>query len=103
MTGFRVEYERHGSCEYWRCGAACCRNMFNPSPDTEGLLNPTKGICQYLNQKTNECTLEGVNKPPYCSAFPYINNPFHHNYLKVKGVCSFWFEEIVEEIDDANA
>jgi len=95
-----IIYERQGECKPDECGAACCRNLFNPTDETERLLEPVDGICKYLDQETNRCILHDTNKPPLCMAFPYENNPLHHNFLKVKDVCGFWFKEETLELKD---
>ncbi|MEA2036135.1 MAG: hypothetical protein U9O94_01400 [Nanoarchaeota archaeon] len=93
-----ITYERFGDC-WEKCGAACCRNLFNPSDDTAELLEPVNGICKFLDQKTNKCSLHDINKPPLCRAFPYENNPGHHNYRKVSNVCGYGFKEIDTELE----
>jgi Fe-S-cluster containining protein len=54
------------NCE--SCGAQCCRNWnlqrFDPSIVDEN------GVCIYLNQETNLCTIYN-NRPVFCRVYEY--------------------------------
>ena len=53
------------NCE--RCGA-CCRNV--GKTELGKLLALPNGICKYLNQETNLCTIY-KNRPIYCNVDKY--------------------------------
>jgi len=89
----KIIYTRHGQCEPDKCGGACCK-LLTSERDKE-TFKPTKGICKYL--KDGKCIIQN-KKPKECSDFP--NSPNHPIYKKVEGVCTYWFDRIVEEIDE---
>jgi len=76
--------------------------MQNPSEETQLYFAPIDGVCKFLDQDTNKCTLQDTNKPPVCCLFPSFMNPFHPHYLNVKDVCSYRFIETVE-LEEENA
>jgi hypothetical protein len=92
-------YIRHGKCDPDKCGAACCKMMKNPSPETKAEFCPdNNGVCRYL--KNNRCTIQET-KNQICKNFP--PDPGDQNYLKVKDKCSYRFEEKVLLLEDEDA
>ena len=59
------------NCEL--CGAQCCRNWF-PAKYDENLVDKN-GICKYLNQSTNLCTIYD-NRPDFCKVYEWYDKKF---------------------------
>jgi len=88
----RITYIRHGECNPEKCGGACCKLLTTESDKEK--FKPTKGVCKYL--KKGKCS-KYDDRPDECKDFPTPNHPM---YKKVEGVCTYWFERIVEYVEE---
>ena len=89
--------ERHGTCEYERCKAICCRmlcldiqwNEYLAGFAEMGICTPLiHRACRYLAQDWTCLRWSSQRFPRACANFPV---PGDAMYLEVMDVCSFFF------------
>lgn len=108
VSDVEKKYKRTGTCDYKKCGAACCRFMdigvilndehekyLSGFPKVKFIeLNGWKHIvidapCKNLNLETFECKIQ-ENKSAACSQFPM---PHDSVFKLVQEKCSYQFEQ----------
>jgi len=89
----RITYIRKGECEPEKCGNACCKAL--TSKIDKEKFKSKDGVCKYL--KDGKCS-KYDDRPDECKDFP--NDPNNPVYKKVEGVCTYWFDRIVEYVEE---
>lgn len=105
-----ITYTRYGMCNRRKCEAACCRllNLESGSFSNDNAIRPSEEQITFVNHQcnfliaftpSNDCSIYR-NRPSVCNEFPC--SPWDLIYLKVKNVCSYWFEIQITEIESVS-